>query len=534
MTRALLHRQIVAAIPLTFVFLCAARAETRITLVNGSPAVEDEAVLLAIDDTSLPGSRAVERRLTRPTKHAQNPILSRGTQGPGAYRVSSPVVLREGSKWRMWYASLADAKWHEGRVAYAESENGVNWRQPKLRKVAFRGSRENNFVAAAPGLCATLSVLYDPKAPPDRRFVMTGEDLRYWQLSGGWSLAKNSSVTRIDTSADGIHWNSVREGPGLIQQQHEAHTIYRFGGLYHLGGHQISPLLRLPEQAHGLGLYLGPRTFVVWRSPRLDRWPVEHTKAFFKPMRSSSPYRKRWDREEVHLGAAVTVRANLCIGVYGQWHHPIGEGAPKYSGKDVSCDLGLIVSHDGLHFREPAPGSTWIRRDQELRWDRDFQQNLTEDNLILHQGSIVTTESETRIYYSATTPGGNVGAVKSNIGLATLPRDRFGYLSKIPGNSGDGQVVSCPVRVDGSANVVVNSAVPKGSALEVELLDEHGLDVLDDYTARPVRSGLDETVGWNNTLVPQGTRFRIRVRLRGAAKLYALYLRAPAKERPSE
>ena len=85
-------------------------------------------------------------------------------------------------------------------------------------------------------------------------------------------------------------------------------------------------------QEHALGGYLGPRTFVVWRSPRLDRWPVEYTRAFYKPMRSSSPERAEWDREEVHLGAAVTPMGGVCLGIYGQWHHPIGG---KVSQKEI-------------------------------------------------------------------------------------------------------------------------------------------------------------------------------------------------------
>ena len=36
------------------------------------------------------------------------------------------------------------------------------------------------------------------------------------------------------------------------------------------------------------------------------------------PMQSSSSHRKGWDREEVHLGASVTIFGNVCLGVYGQ------------------------------------------------------------------------------------------------------------------------------------------------------------------------------------------------------------------------
>ncbi len=500
----------------------------KITLGNGSPSVYGRAVMFAIDERSFPATRGVMLKMERPSKHAKNPVLPRGKKGaPDALAVSSPAVVLENGNWRMWYASNATPDYPKGRVAYAESDDGVHWTKPELGLVEFRGSKENNLVDAEPGLCWTVSVLHDPQAPADRRYVMTGEDMRFWGDSGGWSLARRSSVTRIDVSSDGLHWRSLRKSHGIIQQQNETHTIYKFGGFYHLGGHQISPLLKLPMQEHPLGGYRGPRTFVVWRSPVLDRWTVEHTKAFYKPMRSSSPYRKGWDREEVHLGASVTAFDSVCLGIYGQWHHPINEGDPEYVAKSVSCDLGLLISNDGLHFHEPAPGSTFIQRDQELRWDRSFRDNKDKDNLLLDHGSIITTKRETFIYYSATTPGGNISGIHSNIGLATLPRDRFGYLQVIPGTPGDGHVVSCPVTVSGDVGLVINSEVSEGATIQAELLDENGHAVLQHYEAVAVTSGLDSPVRWpGKSRVPRGQPFRIRLRLGGEAKLYAAYLRS--------
>ncbi|MHB9108107.1 MAG: hypothetical protein ACYDCO_13700 [Armatimonadota bacterium] len=356
--------------------------------------------LFAFDDESIPGLCGVELQMRRPEKHPPNPVIPRGEEGqPGTHHTAFPAVLREGSRWRMWY-SASDGTGADGTlIAYAESDNGLSWRKPDLGLVEYRGSRRNNLVDAQPGL-NTVAVLYDPDAG---RYVMAGEDMRFWNQSEGWSLA-GPAMTRIDVSDDGFHWTPVLDCAGLIVPQHEASTLYKFNGQYHLGGHQISPLLHLPMQEHELGAYLGPRTFVVWRSPTLDRWPLEYTRAFFKPMRSSSPYRKGWDREEVHLGASVSPFGNVCLGIYGQWHHPVTGRADaeeideadgveggyqqggdiEYYGPAVSVDLGLIISNDGLHFREPAPGFTLITRDQELAWDRDFRDNTTANTILSH------------------------------------------------------------------------------------------------------------------------------------------------------
>jgi hypothetical protein len=510
-------------------------------------------VLFAFDDESLPFLRGVELKMQRPEKHAGNPIVTRGDEAaPDSIRAQQPAVVRVGERWQMWYSAHDESRVH--RVAYAESDDGIHWRKPNLGLVEYKGSRDNNLVAAQPGL-NTVSVLYDPEAPPERRYVMAGEDMRWWGKQGGagWSL-DGPSMTRIDVSPDGLRWTPVLDRPGLIMPQNETATIYRFRGRYHVGGHQISPLLRLPMQEHPLGYYLGPRTFVIWRSPRLDRWPLEYTRAFFKPMKSSSPYRLGWDREEVHLGATVTPVGGVCLGVYGQWHHPISRRATEaeiaanrgveggyqpgadveYFGPRVSVDLGLIISNDGLHFREPAPGFTLIARDQELAWDRDFRANTDQDTILLIQGSIVNTPETTFIYYGASTPGGNAGETKENIGVATLPRDRYGYLQMLPGSPVGGYAATRAMTVETGRHLSVNADVPSGASLRFSLMDADGLDTLPGYgfddMAEAIESGLDTPVRWkDHATLPVNVPFCIRAHLQGEARVYALTLALPTQ-----
>ncbi len=490
---------------------------------------DKEDVLFAFDDLSIEATRGVKLEMVRPDKHPGNPILERGKTGePDAQRANSPSVIYDNGLWRMWYAATF-GNWYKSLVGYAESDDGITWRKPELGLFEYRGSVRNNIIRAERGM-STVSVIYDKEAPPEYRYVMAGEDMSWW---GGWTLDA-PSTTRLDVSPDGFHWKPLQDAPGIVSQMNETHTIYKFKGNYHIGGHQVSPLLRLPMQEYPTGKVhmLGPRTFVVWRSPRIDRWPLENTKAFFKPMRSSSPYMKAWDGEQVHLGASVKTYRNVCLGVYGQWHHPPvfdEEGEPQYDGPAVCADLGLIISNDGLHFREPAPGFTFVARDQELRWDRDYRDNKDKDNILLVQGSMVNTDELTYIYYSAFTPGGNAGEVSSNIGLATLPRDRFGHLSLIE-ESTTGQFVSCPLSYEQDMKLYVNADIPAGSSLQVYLLDEHGLDVLQGYGAAEggevKESGLDVEVVWRKkAFLPTGQRFRIRCEIEGKTRVFALYVR---------
>ena len=505
-------------------------------------------VLFSFDDYSIEGTRGVKLEMVTPEKHEGNPILERGkVGGPDAFRCGATMgVFYDEGIWKMWYVAWSgrrEAEYAQNDdgiggdldtlqtgspgVCYAESDDGITWEKPKLGLVAYRGTTQNNIVKTIRPL-NMLSILCDKDAPPEHRYIMAGEDISFW---GGCSLDA-PSLTRIDVSSDGFRWTPLRDEPGIIPQWNETSTIYKFRGRYHIGSHQESPLLRLPLQTFDKASGNGPRTFCIWRSPRIDKWPIESTKAFFKPMRSSSPYVEGWDREEVHAGASVTAYRNVCLGVCGQWHHPIifnEKGAPAYDAPAVSVDLGLVISNDGLHFREPAPGFTFIGRDQELRWDRDYRDNKDKDNILLVQGSMINTDQLTHIYYSASTPHGNTVDAKSNIGLATLSRDRFGYLSLID-DRGTGGFVTCPLSYDTNMRLYVNTDVPKDSSLQFLLLDEHGLDVLQGYGKLEggliTESGLDVAVTWKDKcLLPKGEAFRIRCEMKGKAKTFALYVK---------
>ncbi len=496
--------------------------------------MDKQDVLFAFDNVSIEATRGVKLEMMRPEKHPDNPILERGKPGEvDEKRASYLDVIYYNGSWRMWYAAIpSHGNWYKSLVAYAESDDGIAWRKPNLGLVEFNGSKNNNLVKTARPI-STVSIIVDKEAPSEYRYVMAGEDMSWWET---WTLDAQST-TRVDVSPDGFNWTPLRDEPGIVSMMNETYVIYKFKGNYHIGGHQVSPLLRLPMQTYPRGKVnmFGPRTFVVWRSPRIDRWPLENTRAFFKPMRSSSPYLIGWDGEQVHAGAYVTTYRNICLGVYGQWHHPPlldEEGwETAYDGNAVSCDLGLVISNDGLHFREPAPGFTLVARDQELRWDRDFRDNQDKDNIMLLQGPLISTDKFTRLYYAATTPGGNEAGPNINIGLATWPRDRFGYLSLIDETT-TGQFVSFPLEYQQGMKLYANADIPAGSTLKVYLLDEYGLDVLPGYGeaegGEVKESGLDVEVVWKNKpFLPVGQRFKIRCEIKGQTKVYALYLREP-------
>ena len=140
---------------------------------------------------------------------------------------------------------------------------------------------------------------------------------------------------------------------------------------------------------------------------------------------------------------------------------------------------------------------------------------------------MVNISDRTFIFYGASTPGGNTAGVKSNIGVATLLRDRFAYLQMIPSAPGGGYFATRPLTLDRARQLFANVDVPPGSSLRFSLLDAAGLDTLTGYgfddSSAPVTSSLDAPVRWQDRpTLPKRTPCRIRAHLRGETKMYAL------------
>ncbi len=112
----------------------------------------------------------------------------------------------------------------------------------------------------------------------------------------------------------------------------------------------------------------------------------------------------------------------MLLGVYGQWH-----GAKEW--KDISVDLGFVIANDGLNFREPAHDWRFLERGKDGEWDQG--------GLLQGQG-FENIGDQSFLYYGAWDPRAR-GTARGGVGIATLPRDRFGEL--VVDNRGKGPVI---------------------------------------------------------------------------------------------
>jgi hypothetical protein len=473
-----------------------------------------EIVLFPFDDYSLPWSKGLVLTLMPGRKSPTNPGLGIDAQHPGkpVLPIGKPgdpdhprayfygTVIKVGDEYRMWYTGRdPDGK---RQVCYAVSRDGLKWEKSKLGLVEYRGSRQNNLVAIQ-GLNAR--VLYEPNEPDaSRRFKMIRE--------------VNPAMILAAASADGVRWTSIAGNQDVIAGSNlEPSGLIKHQGVYYLNGHG-GPVPH-PIPARG---YMRPqkRMMVTLMSYDFEHWTNAGHVSF---RRDNVPPRPPLDfefhrGEQVHLGAALWNRGNVILGFYGQYHNPTNDR------RDSSCDLGLIVSHDAIHFKEPIPDYKIVPGFEE---DDRAEPRLTQGQAIENIGN------RTIVYYGIWTETNRDGP--TGVRIATWPRDRLGYFSPADRVQGAHCVSSALSPPRTGAKLYLNATgMSEENTLTVEILDEQFRPLpgyaADDFVALKDDSGLRLPLAWRGgmTLPKLDHPIRIRANWQGDdaenVRLYAIYL----------
>ena len=489
-----------------------------------SAAAAEERTFFAFDDINLAWQHNLKLTLVPATKHPDNPVLRRGP--PGApdhgHAVLYGTVLKTGDTFRMWYLGMVEKEMKAGQapgwwrpMLYAESKDGVHWTKPDLGLVEFNGSRHNNIcliegeVFSMTRVNDFLSVLHEPDEPdPAKRYKcafiahMPVEDVKGGRSKIGPNEKRWGAFVTA-TSADGLKWKCVGDRPvNAGGERFEVSGLYRFGDFYYATGQLLSPWSWRAD-----GGDVG-RVTLAYRSPDFVQWSQAKAFALARAGQLAEPPVKG---QQGHMGAGIWNRGNVLVGLNGMWQDA---GQPPPKGKNwnygVHIDLGLVISHDGVHFREPVPGFKIIPRGNEGEWD---------DIAILQGHAFVNEGEQTMIWYSHWDTGGQLKNM--DIGLATLRRDGFGYLApKIEDN--DAHFITSPFVAEKIALNV--DGVSQESPLSLQLLD-HLDHPLEGFTATLTESGVHQVVRWQKPL-PKDKRVALRANFpeNSSARVYAIYL----------
>lgn len=484
--------------------------------------------VFAFDSVSIPYSQNLRLEMRQPKRHPANPVVPRGEPGtPDAQGVQFyGSIIREHGKFRLWYVAfdddtetkVASSRW---RAAYAESDDGLHWTKPDLGLVEYRGNKHNNLLpmGGGPWGFVNIKVLKDEADPdPSRRYKMTTHV--YFRHH-----------TRLGTllpfvSADGYTWKPVKEVQSVKAELKKEDLLlpgvhfepsgglYQWDGMFYACGQNAMNATR-PYQG---------RVTRMYRSPDFMHWlPTQSIGFVREPQHQVLGAGHSLEGEQTHEGISVWNRGNLLLGVVGLWH-----GAKEW--QDISIDLGFVLSNDGINFREPAHEWTLIKRGDDGAWDQGG---------VLQGQGFENIGDETFLYYGAWDPRHwKEAQPRGGVGIATLPRDRFGDLvvetiGKGPGNYQlpeiTSEFITTAMPVKSAQRFFLNAdGLGPDAALKIELLSANETP-LPGFICTLRQSGFQTPVVWQEDTGNLPERIRIRVTFEGSRnadiRFSALYMK---------
>jgi hypothetical protein len=358
------------------------------------------------------------------------------------------TVIEDGNKFRMYYRGRANLPAIQNPVAvdldleyqvtcYAESDDGVTWRKPRLGLVELNGSRDNNVILARSPACANFTPFIDtrPGTPASERFKAVG--------------GVHSAGLELFISADGMRWQSAGKLEGVTGAFDTQNVIF---------WSELERQYVMYFRTWSTGVaYSGQRQVSRATSPDLVRW--------------SEPVRMTYgDAPEEELYTQQTqpyVRAPHLYVAFPNRFLPT---------RRVLSDREFDEA--GIWTRSRTPGvndGVFMTSRGGDAFDRTFlkafvrpgldRQNWSPRNNYAAHGLLRTGENELSLYYTR-----HYAQPTNHLERFTLRVDGFASISADrPG----GEVLTRPLTFSGSA-LALNYSTAAAGSLAVEICDEHG------------------------------------------------------------
>ena len=469
----------------------------------------EEIVLFPFDDHSIPFWHGLRMQLLGRGGRRQDIVVSPGPPGSPDNKnvVYYGTVIRVGDELWMWYLGQGDLDdhWHQ-RVCFAKSKDGYHWEKPNLGLLEYGGNSDNNLVDLLRGEhnVTACVVFYEPDDPdPKRKFKMAFESRHY------------KAKLAVAYSEDGLRWVESPKNP--VGPIFEMAGGTKFNGAYYITGQD--------GWYYPTGVWRRLETHVSYD---FENWIEATCLGFRRDYGAPEPMEKLINAEEqVHLGAGLWNRGNVIVGFYGQWH-----GHPSNDRRLITMDLGLVVSNDALHYREPIPNFRIVSAAED-GWTSIPYGTTSVHFPALIQGQGFENVGDKTLFWYAPWPEQDSDGVR----ITSWDRDRLGYFESFlaPRHGKDIYFISAPIDLDNKpVRVYINvDGISEHSQVTVDILDEK-FNVIADYSkeecATPSESGLRQLVTWQGREVVEKVDNPIRVRVNFGGlrpedlKVYAVYL----------
>ena len=198
----------------------------------------------------------------KPTIHPES-ILGPDSFVDGAGLMCYGTVLRDNGIYRMWYNAWP-RDWNGSNsnlVGYAESDDGLTWRKPKLGLVDYAGKGTDNNLVDVSG--HSFTVFIDPDAPADCRYratMCTGSEQQQGSREGLGGYGYYAAH-----SADGLKWEYDQPAP----QWKSCDVI---NSIYHPGQRRGIVALKVTPYVNGISRRS------IWNAELRDgRWSEAHS-----------------------------------------------------------------------------------------------------------------------------------------------------------------------------------------------------------------------------------------------------------------
>lgn len=265
-----------------------------------------------------------------------NPIFKMSNSSFDNFGVTSPHVIIEENKYKMWFHNQATIP----SIGYAESPDGYNWTRPSSQPVINLGSS------------GTWDCGYIQPGP------VINVDGQYWMYYSGSAVSgMESSRIGLAVSTDGIHWTK-RANPVLLNQSGWESSVI------------ASEVIKINNTFY---LYYTGRQYPVYKiGLATSSDGINWARHSGNPILSAD---QTWEGSGV-FNPSVIKDGNRYVMVYGNLY-------------DEKTALGMAVSEDGIHWTKENSNPFFTYNNTANHWINYIQYPC-----------LRVKNNEWRIYYS--------------------------------------------------------------------------------------------------------------------------------------